>query len=45
MSRAGRAKLSAQTSSSGAKLLFTGEFAQVKLLNVQRTYEMAAVRD
>jgi hypothetical protein len=28
-----------------AKLLFTGEFAQVKLFNVQRTYEMAAVKD
>jgi len=28
-----------------AKLLFTGEFAQVKLVKVQRTYEMAAVKD
>jgi len=27
------------------KLLFTGEFAQVRLFNVQRTYEVAAVRD
>jgi len=27
------------------KLLFTGEFAQVKLVKVQRTYEMAAVKD